>query len=230
MYIRHYKTAQLRLTSAAQNINIVISNSGINEDAKISLPPPGRKSDFENLLLYDINKTPRIIILALLDALRTISFKNITVPDLLLRANISKGTFYKYFRDKYHLAEQATLLFANNYGAVIAPSRDGSTKKSTIAAYCGFINENKWNYRMLSKIDSPEFDFDTGLRKELGKMYIRERNIPVSADNIESAMFADLHKIILDTLMRNDSLCTEKDIPYIRHAIVTVTGYILNDE
>ena len=88
MYIRHYKTAQLRLTSAAQNINIVISNSGINEDAKISLPPPGRKSDFENLLLYDINKTPRIIILALLDALRTISFKNITVPDLLLRANI----------------------------------------------------------------------------------------------------------------------------------------------
>ena len=53
-----------------------------------------------------VRRTRKLLRQALTDLMREKEFKNITVSDVVRCADISRGTFYVYYRDVYDLREK----------------------------------------------------------------------------------------------------------------------------
>lgn len=122
-------------------------------------------------------------------------FQKITISDILTEANISKGTFYKYFQDKYDLSLQAYKAFFNNI-------KENVLSKNPFAQtyeYAQFINEYKIFYTALMKIDDGVLCFKEMFRDDLKKFYFENiQKVDIEADiyaNQLSWMFSYLSSL-----------------------------------
>ncbi len=113
-------------------------------------------------------------------------FPKITITDILNEADISKGTFYKYFQDKYDLSMQVYRSFYERLEETIL-SRNLSAQMD---GYCDFFNENKMYYESLMKIDDGVLCLKDLFKEDLKKYYIEN----IQNNDVEADLYA--HQIL----------------------------------
>lgn len=100
--------------------------------------------------------------------LKNKSIESISVQDILQEANVSRATFYKYFWDKYDLANA---YYSEYVKENIMPQYDGSNWCELLVTTLTFIQENKDYFRPL--IDLSEHSFSDFLA-EFGEKGYRQ--------------------------------------------------------
>ena len=74
-------------------------------------------------------RTDRAIIDALIRLLRTNSFDNITVQNILDETPVTRATFYAHFHDKYEVAERMQEMYVKMLGEIPAQMEDMNRSK-----------------------------------------------------------------------------------------------------
>lgn len=168
--------------------------------------------------IANFKRTKKIIIMEFCKLLSEKSFNNITVQNILDKAEICKGTFYKYFCDKYDLANQSLLLFLADYQALLAITDTTPDFNQSAKLYSDFININKWQFCLLRNIETTEFSFTSALFEGLKTIYCKMRNQNSENEQLEAFQFATQHKMIFDILMLRKESCCIDDINNINKA------------
>jgi len=88
---------------------------------------------------------------------------NIIVQDILEEAHVSRATFYKYFWDKYDLANA---YYSEYVKENILPHYDGTNWRSILIEILTFIKENENYFRQLTDVTIHSF---TEFIEEYGK-------------------------------------------------------------
>ena len=88
----------------------------------------------------------KILIEAMYDLVLEKPFEQITVQNVLDRADISRGTFYKYFKDKYDLANSYIKDYIDN---VIFKQYDGSNWAALYPQLIQFVYDHKTYFQAL---------------------------------------------------------------------------------
>ncbi len=110
-------------------------------------------------------------------------FSKITITDILNEAGISKGTFYKYFQDKYDLSMQVYRSFFEKLEEnILSKSISGQTDD-----YCDFFNDNKIYYEAMMKIDDGVLCLRDIFKEDLKKYYIEN----IENNNVEADLYAN---------------------------------------
>lgn len=101
-------------------------------------------------------RTKDYIIKAFFSLLEQKSYAEIKIEEVILKSEISKSTFYKYFAGKESLLDGAILYFCIRYRNVM--SNLSNKKEKNLQSVANFINNNRDDYLSLSKINSATFD------------------------------------------------------------------------
>lgn len=91
--------------------------------------------------------TKSILLSAMHDIMLEKPFAQITVQDILDRSGVSRGTFYKYYQDKYELANS----YLSNYITTeIFPAYDGTNQTELIHQIIDFVYSHKAYFQALT--------------------------------------------------------------------------------
>ncbi len=93
---------------------------------------------------------------------------NITVQDILDESSVSRATFYKYYRDKYDLANA---FYGEYVTENILPRYDGTNWDVLLVEILRFVKENKSYFRQLTDLEIHSFAEFVG---EYGKKGYRQ--------------------------------------------------------
>ncbi len=99
-----------------------------------------------------IRRTKRLLRQALAELMQEKEFKDITVTDLVERADINRGTFYVHYRDVYDLRERIENELMEDFRAMVAdslPSFDRPALRPMLKRAVDFVDENKTLVRSL---------------------------------------------------------------------------------
>ncbi len=116
----------------------------------------------------------------LLEAIHTLSskhpFDDITVEMILQEADVSRGTFYKYYRDKYDLANS---YYSDYVNTNIMTKYDGRNWEECLKELLQFVKQNKDYFKIMisnGKTDFLSFISSFGM-KEYQKVYMQNMRI-----------------------------------------------------
>ena len=129
------------------------------------------------------------IIAAGFELFETTPFKEVTVEDILKKSYTSRGTFYRYFRDKYELMN---LYYSRFLNEDILSEFNGSNWKELQARCYKFGEENSYFFRNV-KVQSDKMDFG-----------IISRTFPVpSSVTSRSITREGIHSLMKKSLLSN---------------------------
>jgi len=125
-------------------------------------------------------KPERSICKALIHLLKNVQFQNITVSQLLTHAEVSRGTFYIYFDDKYHLAEEVEQKAFNGFIQIMEGIRyEGeSVYYANIADGCNprfyeYFDYLEENYEVFKALFSE--NYLAGFSRRFSRVIMKER-------------------------------------------------------
>ncbi|NCB28806.1 MAG: TetR family transcriptional regulator [Clostridia bacterium] len=99
-----------------------------------------------------IRRTKRLLRQALAELMQEKEFKDITVTDLVERADINRGTFYVHYRDVYDLREKIENEMIEDFRAMVEdslPSFDRPALRPMLKRAVDFVDENSTLVRSL---------------------------------------------------------------------------------
>lgn len=110
-------------------------------------------------------------------------FNKISVIDILTEADVSKGTFYKYFQDKYELAKE----LIENYFSQLERSVLFKTLAQYKEQYVTFFNATRFQYMAIRKINDEFLDGTQYLKNKIRNSYIKQ----TKCSDVEADLFAN---------------------------------------
>lgn len=99
-----------------------------------------------------VRRTKRLLRQALAELMQEKEFKDITVTDLVERADINRGTFYVHYRDVYDLREKIENEMIEDCRAMVAdfmPSSENESLRPVLTRAVDYVGENKEMVRSL---------------------------------------------------------------------------------
>lgn len=120
-------------------------------------------------------KTRQAIRSAFISLMNEKGFAHITVQDILERALINRKTFYKYYRDKYDLAETLGREFLALFDRITAErfSENGKLTISAIDEIYSELKSRKAEVNAIWKIRTDNLDVHSELEKRLKSIYMK---------------------------------------------------------
>lgn len=153
------------------------------------------------------SRTHHFIIQSFLDLLLEKDFRRITVNDILKKAEISKGTFYKHFLDKYDLLTQTYHEFFVSIQDDLLCFQDQEKIIKT-------FNNIRLSYKVLMEAKDEHVSIRDDFRKDL-VCYYRKKN--GNTPDAEASYFANQAIWSLDYLSSLNRYITVEDLDSIFH-------------
>jgi len=172
------------------------------------------------------HRTKRSLSAALVGLIKEKRFDDITVQNVIERADVGRSTFYSHFRDKEDLFQQDWERFLDDFAQQIDWTRAGSGPFIPVAYLFQHLREYQQFYRGLERSRKAEGVFKTGagylskLVEQAITEFLNDRQaalpIPIVANYLASELFA-LLKWWLDQQMPY----TPERMDQIYHELVT---------
>lgn len=166
-------------------------------------------------------RTHSFIIRSFFDLIAYKDFRKITIQDILDESQVSKGTFYKHFVDKYDLLRQSYLSLYNE----MKESMFVLTNTIDIQNYLYTINRLRINYSNLIRIQDKEADIRQSFLKDLSDLYKTEHK---EASEIEANLYANQTLCTLDYLTSLNRDIKEEDVYSVFNIRRKVSFQLLN--
>ncbi|WP_409500222.1 TetR/AcrR family transcriptional regulator [Mannheimia glucosida] len=119
-----------------------------------------------------ITRTKELIQLAFMQILETRDYSEITVQDILDRANINRSTFYKHYLNKDHLATEIIEKLKTESLLPLLEQRFNTPKLEFALKAAPIINALKTTLQTLWKIDTHRVSLKRQIQEEVKKKYI----------------------------------------------------------
>lgn len=148
-------------------------------------------------------KTKKRVIDVLFSLLYEKPFAKISVIDILEEADISKGTFYKYFVDKYELANDAV----ESYFSLLEKNMFVNPSQHT-NEYISFFNATRFQYMAIQKLEDNIFNGIEALKKRISSSYQSK----TQCSDMEADFFANQTIWMLDYLSSLKKNISKEDI------------------
>ena len=158
-----------------------------------------------------------------IDLLYKKSFNNITVTDIVKAANISRGTFYLHYNDKYDLLEFIENTIMSELKEVMNSPKINPSNKPYSELVINKIEENFRYFKKKSKllkaviINNSNANFEYKFKRHIEQIFRDKKSLPSESDNIAglhysfiyiSAAYFDVMKDWIKTGMKEE----EKDM------------------
>ena len=175
-------------------------------------------------------RTRRIILNAFCTLLEEKDFSDIRIADILEAAQVSKGTFYNHFLDKYDLASKAVAAFLEDYENYLSTVRATDARSQADLIVCNFMNRHRSQYRALTNLREKEVHFHDLIYDFQIQYYHRHALASSNNTALEALQFASQHNMILRYMMSLDHLVRPEDIVQVNRAIAAISGNMLRRE
>lgn len=117
-------------------------------------------------------RTKRDIREAFLSLLAVKDYKNITIQDILDKAQINRTTFYKHYSSKHNLALQMMNEFRQEFMIPVAQQRFKFTAKDFLERVIPVLNMHRPLLTLLMKIDAPDINLLEDIHQLAKQRYI----------------------------------------------------------
>lgn len=114
-----------------------------------------------------VRRTKRLLRQALADLMQEKDFKDITVTDLVERADINRGTFYVHYRDVYDLREKIENEMIEKCRSMLEgflPSKENQSLRPMLNRAVDYVDENRNMVRSLLKA-SGAYSFESKMMR-----------------------------------------------------------------
>ena len=167
------------------------------------------------------SRTHSFIIQSFFDLIAYKNFKKITIQDILEESQVSKGTFYKHFIDKYDLLKQA-------YHYLYEEMKESlfiMDNLIDIQNYLYTINRIRIDYTNIIQIKDNEIDIRGNFLKDLSDLYKTEHR---DSTPIEANLYANQILCTLDYLTSLNRDIEEQDVYSVFNIGRKVSFQLLN--
>lgn len=168
-------------------------------------------------------KTRQSIRSAFISLMNEKGFSHITVQDILDRALINRKTFYKYYRDKYDLAERIGNEFLEMFDRIVAErfSEKGKLAVSAIDDVYTELKSKKAEVSAIWKIRTDNLDVHGELDKRLKAVYTKLAEIYGTGGDIAfQAMLFSTY------VLSSYEFILETDQSFESHKLLTEYGHL----
>lgn len=149
-------------------------------------------------------KTKKRVIDVLFSLLYEKPFSKISVIDILEEADISKGTFYKYFVDKYELAKDSV----ESYFFLLEKNMLFINPSQHTNEYISFFNATRFQYMAIQKLEDSIFNGIEYLKRRIASSYQNK----TGCTDMEADFFASQTIWTLDYLASLKKNISKEDI------------------
>lgn len=156
-----------------------------------------------------ITRTKELIQLAFMQILETRDYSEITVQDILDRANINRSTFYKHYLNKDHLATEIIEKLKTESLLPLLEQRFNTPKLEFALKAAPIINALKTTLQTLWKIDTHRVSLKRQIQAEVKKKYIEvvssQPHNDVTDVEFQGKLFATLSITMMEHIIMSDS-------------------------
>lgn len=156
-----------------------------------------------------ITRTKEIIQLAFMQILQTRDYSEITVQDILEKANINRSTFYKHYLNKDALATEIIEKLKAESLFPLLEQRFNTPKLEFALKAAPIINALKTTLQTLWKIDTHRVSLKRQIQAEVKKKYIEvvssQPHSGVTDVEFQGKLFATLSITMMEHIIMSDS-------------------------
>ncbi|HGO5814504.1 TPA: TetR/AcrR family transcriptional regulator [Mannheimia haemolytica] len=156
-----------------------------------------------------ITRTKEIIQLAFMQILQTRDYSEITVQDILEKANINRSTFYKHYLNKDALATEIIEKLKAESLFPLLEQRFNTPKLEFALKAAPIINALKTTLQTLWKIDTHRVSLKRQIQAEVKKKYIEvvssQLHSGVTDVEFQGKLFATLSITMMEHIIMSDS-------------------------
>lgn len=155
-------------------------------------------------------KTNRAIYAAFIKLMDAKGLEAMTVQDILDEALVNRKTFYKYYRDKYDLAERVGRAYLQEFDGIVerrlGEDLRGRQAMEQVASIYRELYDRKDEIRVIWRIRTERLDVRAEMQKKLQRIYLQlAEDCGAQGDTaFQANMFSTLVLSSYEHIMEND--------------------------